>query len=110
VSCRRDSLFVDCIGVVGHEKGAFNGATQRRLGRFELAEEGTLFLMKSVSCPGNSNCAVACSAGAGVERVGGNQPIRANVRVVAATNRDLEAAIRCGAFRSDLFTASMFFD
>jgi formate hydrogenlyase transcriptional activator len=88
----------------GHEKGAFTGATQRRLGRFELAEEGTLFLDEVGELPAETQIALLrVLQEREFERVGGSQPIRANVRVIAATNRDLEAAIAVGTFRSDLF-------
>jgi len=88
----------------GHEKGAFTGATQRRLGRFELAEEGTLFLDEVGELPAETQITLLrVLQEHEFERVGGNQPIRANVRVIAATNRDLEAAIAAGTFRSDLF-------
>jgi PAS domain S-box-containing protein len=88
----------------GHEKGAFTGATQRRLGRFELAEEGTLFLDEVSELPAETQITLLrVLQEREFERVGGNQHIRANVRVVAATNRDLEAAIAAGTFRSDLF-------
>jgi len=88
----------------GHEKGAFTGATQRRLGRFELAEEGTLSLMKSVSCPRKPKLryCVFCRSGSLSVWVAISLSV-VNVRVVAATNRDLEAAIAAGTFRSDLF-------
>ena len=88
----------------GHEKGAFTGATQRRLGRFELAEEGTLFLDEVGELPAETQITLLrVLQEHEFERVGGNQPIRANVRLIAATNRDLEAAIAAGTFRSDLF-------
>jgi formate hydrogenlyase transcriptional activator len=88
----------------GHEKGAFTGATQRRLGRFELAEEGTIFLDEVGELPAETQITLLrVLQEREFERVGGNQPIRANVRVIAATNRDLESAIAAGAFRSDLF-------
>jgi transcriptional regulator with GAF, ATPase, and Fis domain len=88
----------------GHEKGAFTGATQQRLGRFELAEEGTLFLDEVGELPAETQITLLrVLQEREFERVGGNQPIQANVRVVAATNRDLEAAITAGTFRSDLF-------
>jgi PAS domain S-box-containing protein len=88
----------------GHEKGAFTGALQRRLGRFELAEEGTLFLDEVGELPAETQIALLrVLQEREIERVGGNQPIRTNVRVIAATNRDLEAAIAAGTFRSDLF-------
>src|SRR5467141_3182994 len=85
-------------------KGAFTGALQRRLGRFELAEEGTLFLDEVGELPTETQIALLrVLQEHEFERVGGNQPIRANVRVIAATNRDLEAAIATRTFRSDLF-------
>jgi PAS domain S-box-containing protein len=88
----------------GHEKGAFTGATQRRLGRFELAEGGTIFLDEIGELPQETQIALLrVLQEREFERVGGNHSIRAEVRVIAATNRDLEAAIAAGAFRSDLF-------
>jgi PAS domain S-box-containing protein len=88
----------------GHEKGAFTGATQRRLGRFELAGGGTIFLDEVGELPAETQIALLrVLQEHEFERVGGNQPIRADVRVIAATNRDLEAAIAAGSFRLDLF-------
>jgi transcriptional regulator with GAF, ATPase, and Fis domain len=88
----------------GHEKGAFTGAVQRRLGRFEIAEEGTLFLDEVGELPAETQITLLrVLQEREFERVGGNQPIRANVRVIAATNRDLEAATAAGTFRCDLF-------
>ena len=88
----------------GHEKGAFTGATQRRLGRFELAEGGTIFLDEIGELPPETQIALLrVLQEREFERVGGNHPIHAEVRVIAATNRDLEAAIAAGTFRSDLF-------
>jgi PAS domain S-box-containing protein len=88
----------------GHEKGAFTGATQRRLGRFELAEGGTIFLDEIGELPLETQIALLrVLQEREFERVGGNQPIRAEVRVIAATNRDLEAAIAASTFRSDLY-------
>ena len=88
----------------GHEKGAFTGATQRRLGRFELAEGGTLFLDEIGELPAETQVALLrVLQEREFERVGGNVNLRAEVRVIAATNRDLEAAVAAGAFRSDLF-------
>ena len=88
----------------GHEKGAFTGALQRRLGRFELAEGGTIFLDEVGELPMETQVALLrVLQEREFERVGGNQAIRADVRVIAATNRDLEAAIAAGAFRKDLF-------
>ena len=88
----------------GHEKGSFTGATQRRLGRFELAEGGTIFLDEVGELPAETQIALLrVLQEREFERVGGNQAIRADVRVIAATNRDLQAAIAAGTFRSDLF-------
>ena len=88
----------------GHEKGAFTGATQRRLGRFELAEGGTIFLDEIGELPAEMQIALLrVLQEREFERVGGSGPLRADVRVVAATNRDLQAAIASGTFRSDLF-------
>lgn len=88
----------------GHEKGAFTGATQRRLGRFELAGGGTIFLDEVGELPAETQIALLrVLQEHEFERVGANQPIRADVRVIAATNRDLEAAIAAGSFRRDLF-------
>ena len=88
----------------GHEKGAFTGATQRRFGRFELAEGGTIFLDEIGELPAETQIALLhVLQEHEFDRVGGARPIRTNVRVIAATNRDLEAAIAAGMFRSDLF-------
>jgi PAS domain S-box-containing protein len=88
----------------GHEKGAFTGATQRRLGRFELAEGGTIFLDEIGELPAETQIAMLrVLQEHEFERVGGTGSIRTNTRVIAATNRDLEAAIAAGMFRSDLF-------
>ena len=88
----------------GHEKGAFTGATQRRLGRFELAEGGTIFLDEIAELPAETQVALLrVLQEREFERVGGGQPIRTDVRVIAATNRDVKAAIEAGDFRSDLF-------
>ena len=88
----------------GHEKGAFTGALQQRLGRFELAEGGTIFLDEIGDLPSDSqNSLLRVLQEHEFERVGGGQTIRADVRVIAATNRDLMSAMAAGAFRSDLF-------
>jgi transcriptional regulator with GAF, ATPase, and Fis domain len=88
----------------GHEKGAFTGAIQRRFGRFELAEGGTLFLDEIGELPMENQIALLrVLQEREFERVGGTERIRADVRVIAATNRDLQGAITAGTFRSDLF-------
>jgi PAS domain S-box-containing protein len=88
----------------GHEKGAFTGATQQRLGRFELANGGTIFLDEIGELPAETQIALLrVLQEHEFERVGGTRRIRVDVRVIAATNRDLEAAINAGSFRSDLF-------
>src|SRR5262249_51980542 len=88
----------------GHEKGAFTGALQRRPGRFELAEGGTIFLDEIGELPSDTQVALLrVLQEREFERVGGGRPIRADVRVIAATNRDLGAAIAAGRFRADLF-------
>jgi PAS domain S-box-containing protein len=88
----------------GHEKGAFTGATQRRLGRFELAHGGTIFLDEVGDLPMETQVALLrVLQEREFERVGGSTSVRIDVRVIAATNRDLQAAIEAGSFRSDLF-------
>ena len=88
----------------GHEKGAFTGAQQRRLGRFELAEGGTIFLDEIGDLPVAAQIALLrVLQEREFERVGGSHPISADVRVIAATNRNLHAAIAAGTFRLDLF-------
>jgi formate hydrogenlyase transcriptional activator len=88
----------------GHEKGAFTGATERRLGRFELANGGTIFLDEIGDMPADMQVALLrVLQEREFERVGGRYTISVDVRVVAATNRDLKAAIEAGAFRQDLF-------
>src|ERR1700720_4707268 len=88
----------------GHEKGAFTGATQQRLGRFELADGGTIFLDEVGELPVETQIALLrVLQEHEFERVGGTRRISADVRVIAATNRDLQAAISAGSFRSDLF-------
>jgi formate hydrogenlyase transcriptional activator len=88
----------------GHEKGAFTGALQRRLGRFELADGGTIFLDEVGELAGDTQVALLrVLQEREFERVGGQHPIRVDVRVIAATNRDLAQAVAEGAFRQDLF-------
>jgi transcriptional regulator with GAF, ATPase, and Fis domain len=88
----------------GHEKGAYTGATQRRLGRFELADGGTIFLDEVGELPPDTQIALLrVLQEREFERVGGTQSIKVDVRVIAATNRDLRAATSSGTFRPDLF-------
>src|SRR5262245_3683586 len=111
--CSRAFVSVNCAAVprdliaselFGHEKGAFTGATQRRLGRFELAEGGTIFLDEIGELPDETQIALLrVLQEHEFERVGGTGSIRTNVRVIAATNRVLQAAIAEHTFRSDLF-------
>ncbi len=88
----------------GHEKGAFTGAVQRRQGRFELAHSGTIFLDEIGELPAETQIALLrVLQERQFERVGGNRVIPTDVRIIAATNRDLAAAIASGTFRADLF-------
>jgi PAS domain S-box-containing protein len=88
----------------GHEKGAFTGALQRRLGRFELADGGTIFLDEVGELASDTQVALLrVLQEREFERVGGQHAIRVNVRVIAATNRDLTEAVADGTFRQDLF-------
>ena len=88
----------------GHEKGAFTGAMQRRLGRFELADGGTIFLDEvGELLPDTQVALLRVLQEREFERVGGGRPIRVDVRVIAATNRDLKTAVANGTFRADLF-------
>jgi PAS domain S-box-containing protein len=88
----------------GHEKGAFTGATQRRHGRFEMADGGTLFLDEIGELPADTQVSLLrVLQEKEIERVGGSQVIPVDVRIIAATNRDLQSAIDEGKFRQDLF-------
>jgi two-component system nitrogen regulation response regulator GlnG len=88
----------------GHEKGSFTGATQQRLGKFELCDGGTLFLdeIGDMALPTQTKILRALQEGE-IQRVGGEKTIRVDVRLIAATNRDLEAMVREKAFREDLY-------
>jgi DNA-binding NtrC family response regulator len=90
--------------IFGHERGAFTGATERRIGRFESANGGTLFLDEiSEISPATQVKLLRFLETKAIERVGGQKPIELDVRLVAATNRDLERMAREGKFREDLF-------
>ena len=114
-SARRERPFVrvNCAAIprdlvesemFGHEKGAFTGATARRIGRFELAHTGTLFLdeVGDLGLEAQAKLLRAIEARE-IERVGGGKPIRVDVRIVSATNHDLARAVTDGSFREDLF-------
>jgi len=88
----------------GHEKGAFTGAATRHAGKFEQADRGTLFLDEIGDMPAVMQAKLLRVLEEGeIERVGGDRPMRVNVRVVVATHRNLEEQVRVGAFRQDLF-------
>src|SRR5438874_10241474 len=102
VNCAAIPLSLIASELFGHEKGAFTGAIERRQGRFELAEGGTIFLDEVGELPPEIQVTLLrVLQEREFERVGGNRPIRANVRIIAATNRDLETAIDDKSFRSD---------
>src|SRR5690606_14842735 len=88
----------------GHERGAFTGATERRRGRFELADGGTLFLDEVAELGPEAQAKLLRALESGeIERVGGQEPIRVDVRVIAATNRNLRDEIAAGRFREDVY-------
>lgn len=113
-SARRDRPFVrvNCAAIprdlvesemFGHEKGSFTGATERRIGRFELAHQGTLFLDEVGDLGPEAQAKLLRAIEAKeIERVGGSQPIRIDVRIISATNKDLVRAVSEGRFREDL--------
>lgn len=114
-SPRRDRPFirVNCAAIprdlvesemFGHERGAFTGATDRRIGRFELAHTGTLFLDEVGDLHAEAQAKLLRAIEANeIERVGGGKPVRIDVRILAATNKDLSRAVADGSFREDLF-------
>src|SRR4051812_4651356 len=114
-SARRDRPFirVNCAAIpkdlvesemFRHEKGAFTGATDRRIGRFELAHTGTLFLDEVGDLGPEAQAKLLRAIEAGeIERVGGGKPIKVDVRILAATNKDLGKAVADGSFREDLY-------
>ncbi len=115
LSPRRNNPFiaVNCAAIpdtlleselFGHEKGAFTGAAERRLGRFELADTGTIFLDEiGEMAPATQVKLLRVLEARSVFRVGGTQPIKVDVRVIAATNRDLKELVARGEFRDDLY-------
>lgn len=104
VNCAALAASLISSELFGHEKGAFTGATHRRLGRFELADGGTIFLDEVGELPPETQVALLrVLQEREFERVGGTQPVQVDVRIIAATNRDLKAATASGAFRQDLF-------
>ena len=104
VNCAVISPSLIASELFGHEKGAFTGALQRRLGRFESADGGTIFLDEvGELLPEMQTSLLRVLQEREFERVGGNQSIHVNVRVLAATNRDLDSAVNDGSFRKDLF-------
>jgi transcriptional regulator with GAF, ATPase, and Fis domain len=104
VNCAALSPHLIAAELFGHEKGAFTGAQQRRLGRFELADGGTIFLDEIGDVPPETQIALLRVLQERIfERVGGTEPIFVDVRVISATNRKLKAAVDAGQFRADLY-------
>jgi len=104
VNCAAIPAALIASELFGHERGAFTGALQRRQGKFELADGGTIFLDEVGELPSDTQVALLrVLQEREFERVGGSRPLRVDVRVIAATNRDLQTAIAERAFRSDLF-------
>ncbi len=101
---RGDSASLIASELFGHEKGAFTGALQRRLGRFEAANGGTIFLDEIGELPMETQITLLrVLQEREFERVGSSQSISVDVRIIAATNRDLKAAVAAGTFRQDMF-------
>ena len=104
VNCAAIPASLIASELFGHEKGAFTGALQRRLGRFEAANHGTIFLDEIGELPMETQIALLrVIQEREFERVGNSQPISVDVRIIAATNRDLKAAVTAGTFRQDMF-------
>jgi two-component system, NtrC family, response regulator HydG len=114
-SLRREGSFVavNCVAIprdlleselFGHERGSFTGATQRRIGKFEQAQGGTIFLDEIGDMPGELQAKLLrVLQERSIERLGGDRPIEVDVRIVAATNRDLELRVKEDGFREDLY-------
>src|SRR5256712_10000429 len=104
VNCAAAPVALIAAKLFGHERGAFTGALQRRQGRFELADGGTIFLDEVGELPAETQIMLLrVLQEREFERVGGSGPVRVNVRLLAATNRDLQAAVADGSVRADLF-------
>lgn len=104
VSCASLSEGIIESELFGHEKGAFTGAIASRKGRFEMAHQGTLFLDEVEDIPLATQIKLLRVLQEGeLERVGGNKTIKVNIRIIAASNRDLQEAVRSGLFREDLY-------
>ena len=104
VNCASLTTSIACSELFGHEKGAFTGAHERHLGHFEVAKGGTIFLDEVGELALEAQAALLRVLDDHVfKRAGGTTPIRVDVRVLAATNRDLEAAVAAGIFREDLY-------